>query len=66
LIGEGKAEFEGETLNGAEVLRRAGLRPIKLAAKEGLALTNGTTVMTAIGLLETAHAKRLADLADVA
>jgi histidine ammonia-lyase len=66
LIGEGKAEFEGEILNGADALRRASLEPIKLAAKEGLALTNGTTVMTAVGLLETAHAKRLADLADVA
>jgi histidine ammonia-lyase len=66
LIGEGKAEFEGKILNGADALRRANLEPIKLAAKEGLALTNGTTVMTAVGLLETAHAKRLADLADVA
>ena len=65
LIGEGKAEFGGETVNGAEALKRAGLSPITLAAKEGLALTNGTTVMTAVGLLETAHAKRLADLADV-
>ena len=65
LIGEGKAEFGGEIVNGAEALKQAGLSPITLAAKEGLALTNGTTVMTAVGLLETAHAKRLADLADV-
>jgi len=66
LIGEGKAEFNGEVLTGRDALDRAGLEPVKLAAKEGLALTNGTTVMTAVGLLETAHAKRLADLADVA
>nr|MBA2494466.1 aromatic amino acid lyase [Acidobacteriota bacterium] len=40
-------------------------KSIKLAAKEGLALTNGTTVMTAVGLLETWKAKYLADVADV-
>lgn len=66
LIGEGKAELNGETLPAADVLERAGLEPITLKAKEGLALTNGTTVMTAVGLLETARAIRLAELADVA
>jgi histidine ammonia-lyase len=66
LIGEGRAEYHGDLLTGAEALRRAELAPITLAAKEGLALTNGTTVMTAVGLIETAHAKRLSDLADVA
>ena len=65
LIGEGNAEFRGEILAGAEALSRADLSPIKLKAKEGLALTNGTTIMTAVGLLETARAIRLADLADV-
>lgn len=66
LIGEGKAEFNGEILSGKEALAKAGLSPVTLAAKEGLALTNGTTVMTAVGLLETAKAIRLSDLADVA
>ena len=66
LIGEGEAEIGGETVSGAEALIRAGLEPITLAAKEGLALTNGTTVMTAVGLLETAKAIRLAKVADVA
>src|SRR3954451_8248398 len=47
LIGKGKAEFNDEILPAADALERAGLTPIKLAAKEGLALTNGTTVMTA-------------------
>lgn len=65
LIGEGKAEFEGEVLSGSDVLSRAGLSPITPQAKEGLALTNGTTIMTAVGLLETARAIRLAELADV-
>lgn len=66
LIGEGEAEFGGEILSGADVLKNAGLEPLTLAAKEGLALTNGTTIMTAVGLLETAKAMRLARLADVA
>ncbi|PYS91719.1 MAG: histidine ammonia-lyase [Acidobacteria bacterium] len=65
LIGEGKAESGGEILAGAEALKRAGLSPVTLRAKEGLALTNGTTVMTAVGLLETARAIKLADLADI-
>ncbi len=66
LIGEGKAEFKDELVSGAQALSNAGLEPIVLKAKEGLALTNGTTVMTAVGLLETARAIRLAQLADVA
>jgi histidine ammonia-lyase len=65
LIGEGEAEFNGEILSGKEVLAKANLQPITLAAKEGLALTNGTTIMTAVGLIETWKAKYLAELADV-
>lgn len=66
LIGEGEAEFNGESTRGAIALERAGLSPVTLAAKEGLALTNGTTVMTAAGLLNTSRAIKLAHLADVA
>lgn len=66
LIGEGEAEYLGEQFSGAEALSRAGLSPVILAAKEGLALTNGTTVMTAVGLLETWKAKQLAEMADIA
>ncbi len=66
LIGEGEAEYGGKVARGVEVLKLAGLKPITLAAKEGLALTNGTTVMTAVGLLETAKAIRLAKVADIA
>jgi histidine ammonia-lyase len=65
LIGEGEAILKGEKLSGREALERVGLEPIMPAAKEGLALTNGTTIMTAVGLLETHKAKRLADIADV-
>ncbi|MFM9905326.1 MAG: histidine ammonia-lyase [Pyrinomonadaceae bacterium] len=65
LIGEGEAEFQGEILPGSDALKRAGLSSTILAAKEGLALTNGTTVMTAVGLLETTKAKKLVELADI-
>ncbi|MBA2378216.1 MAG: histidine ammonia-lyase [Blastocatellia bacterium] len=65
LIGEGEAEFGGSEMSGADALAAAGLSPITLRAKEGLALTNGTTVMAAVGLLETAKAIRLAELVDV-
>ncbi len=65
LIGEGEAEYHGETMRGAKALEQAGLSPTTLAAKEGIALTNGTTVMTAIGLLETWKSIRLAGIADI-
>lgn len=50
MIGEGQAMFQEETLTGAEALKRAGLRPIVLGAKEGLALINGTQFSTACAL----------------
>jgi histidine ammonia-lyase len=65
LIGEGEAFFEGEQLPGAVALQRAGLQPIELGAKEGLALINGTQVMTAIAALGVLRAERLAAAADV-
>jgi histidine ammonia-lyase len=66
LIGEGEAFYEDERLAGAEALRRAGLKPLELAAKEGLALLNGTQAMTAVGALAVARAGRLVRLADLA
>src|SRR6266545_5686781 len=51
LIGEGEAFVDGVRMPGGEALRKKGLSPIELAAKEGLALVNGTQVMTAIGCL---------------
>ncbi len=50
VIGEGEAFYKGERMAGGEALRRAGLQPIVLAAKEGLALLNGTQAMTAVAL----------------
>ncbi len=66
MIGEGEAYLRGERLSGAEALRRAGLEPLELAAKEGLALTNGTTLMCALGALTAARADDLCRVADVA
>ncbi|WP_080831713.1 histidine ammonia-lyase [Cohnella massiliensis] len=66
LVGEGEAYFEGARRSGAEALAKAGLVPISLEAKEGLALINGTQVMTAVGALACWDAKRLAEWADCA
>ncbi len=65
LIGEGKAEVHGEILPGIEALEKVGLTPVILKAKEGLALTNGTQVMTALGSLKVMEALSLAKLADI-
>ena len=66
LIGEGEAVAGGERLPGAEALARAGLEPIALSAKEGLALINGTHLMAAAGGLAVREAARLVDAAVVA
>jgi histidine ammonia-lyase len=66
LIGEGEAEYQSELMPATEALRRAGLKPLTLAAKEGLALTNGTSVMCALGALETHRARHLSRVADIA
>ncbi len=66
MIGEGEAVLRGEWLPGGEALQRAGLRPVTLGAKEGLALTNGTGLMCALGCLVTRRAEGLAQTADVA
>ncbi len=50
LLGVGEAFYQGKRLSAAEALKQAGLAPINLAAKEGLALLNGTQVSTAIAL----------------
>jgi histidine ammonia-lyase len=66
LIGEGAVWYDGRARPGAEALAAAGLAPLTLAAKEGLALTNGTAVMCALGVLETLRAERVSRAADVA
>jgi histidine ammonia-lyase len=66
LIGEGEATISGETLPGREALSRAGLEPVALSAKEGLAIINGTHLMAAAGGLAVRDAQRLLDAAVVA
>jgi histidine ammonia-lyase len=66
LIGEGEAWVEGERLSGDEALRRVGLEPLRLRAKEGLSLINGTQFMAAFGALGAVRARRLAIAADIA
>ena len=59
LIGEGEAMLDGRRLPGAEALRLAGLEPVVLGPKEGLALLNGTQVSTALALVALFDAERL-------
>jgi histidine ammonia-lyase len=66
LIGEGETEFNGEILDGAVALKRAGLTPVVLQAKEGLALINGTQAMTADAALVIDRARNLVKVADIA
>ena len=66
LIGEGVANYQGELVSGKEALKLAGLKPLSLEPKEGLALLNGTTQMVATGSLLVRRAINLALTADVA
>jgi len=65
-IGEGESFFADQRLPSAEALARAGIAPLQLEAKEGIALLNGTQAMAAVGGLALFRAERLARLADVA
>lgn len=65
MLGEGEAYYKGELLPGKEAMDKAGIEIIHLLSKEGLALINGTQVMTAIGALTVYDAKALAKLADI-
>ncbi len=66
LVGEGKAEYQGEVLTGIEALQRAGLQPVRLKAKEGLALVNGTQAMGALGVVTLNEVERIGHAADMA
>jgi histidine ammonia-lyase len=66
LLGLGEAFCKGKRISGAEALRRCGIQPLKLEAAEGLALVNGTQLMTAIGGLAVYDALRLSKMADIA
>jgi histidine ammonia-lyase len=66
VIGEGRSAYRGETLEGSEAMRRAGITPVALEAKEGLSLLNGTQGMLALLSLALREADILVDTADVA
>jgi len=51
LIGEGEAEYKGRIMTGSQALKKAGIKPIKLGPKEGLAIINNTSAMTSISSL---------------
>lgn len=65
MMGEGEAIFQGKKMPGKRAMRRAGISPVTLKAKEGLALINGTQVMTAVGLLALLRSERLCKAADI-
>src|SRR6185295_11387308 len=65
-IGEGEAVSSGRHVRAGEALQAAGVRPLALETKEGLALLNGTHLMAGLGALAALDAGRLARLADVA
>jgi histidine ammonia-lyase len=66
LCGMGEAFYKGRRMGGAEALAAAGLKPVELSAKEGLALINGTQAMTAVGALAAYDARKLVRTADLA
>jgi histidine ammonia-lyase len=66
VIGEGRAAHKGEIVAGGEAMRRAGIKPVALEAKEGLSLLNGTQGMLALLSLALREADILTDTADVA
>lgn len=63
LVSEGRATVGGVELPGGEALRRAGLAPVRLTRRDGLALVNGTAAMTGIGTVNAVRAQGLAELA---
>lgn len=66
MLGEGQAEFNGEILQGKVAMEKAGIEIVELIAKEGLALINGTQVMTAVGALAVYDSINLLKISDIA
>ncbi len=66
MIGLGMAEYMGEVIPGNEAMERAGIQVVELTSKEGLALINGTQVMTAVGVLTVYDALNLVKASDIA
>lgn len=66
LIGMGMVEYKGEVIEAKDAFKKAGLTPVELASKEGLALNNGTQMLTAVGLNTLYDAMNLMKIADIA
>lgn len=66
LVGEGEAEYQGRRLPGATALEAAAIEPVRLHAKEGISLVNGTQAMLALGTLALLDIEDLCQIADVA
>jgi histidine ammonia-lyase len=65
MLGDGEANYKGEVISGPDALKAEGLEPVELISKEGLALINGTCVLTAVGALATYDAIKVLKLADI-
>lgn len=65
MLGEGEAIYQGVRYTGREAMEKAGIEPIELTSKEGLALINGTPVMTSIGALAVYDGEKLLKQADI-
>jgi histidine ammonia-lyase len=65
IMGEGEAVYKGKKMPGKKAMEKAKIPIVTLKAKEGLALINGTQVMTAVGLLALLRAERLCKVADI-
>ena len=66
MLGEGEAEYNGVLMSGKEAMDKAGVKIVELTYKEGLALINGTQVMTAIGALNLYDAINILKISDIA
>lgn len=66
MIGEGEAKYRGIVMTGRQAMRKAGIQPLELDVKEGVALNNGTQMMTAMAALAVHDAENLVQTAEVA
>ncbi|QZY54749.1 histidine ammonia-lyase [Crassaminicella profunda] len=65
MLGDGEAFYQGKRMKGLEAMKQAGIETVELISKEGLALINGTCVLTAVGALAAYDAKMVMKLADI-
>lgn len=65
LIGKGEAEYQGKRTTGKRAMSKAGIKPVVLSSKEGLAIINNTSTMSSIASLLVADAENIINVADV-